>query len=299
MISAIGGQQSALSEKAEWVFADSWIWARLYALVRDVERLFQAYQYGEAGRQSHEFFWNDFADWYVEVAKLQMQKAETREEDGGNSDTVGYVSAPAASLHSSPRNYGGIFARLSCAPHSQSSRPAGRMLIVATWPEAHAEEGRTRRRPISTPVQEVIRTIRNLRADKKVSPARRLPGHPDRWSEGRVAHGKAPEPLQFSGLDPSLLTILASLDTKPENSIALVAGPVEIYIPLAGMLDMEEERKRLEKELFDIQVQIDRLEKLLGSDFANKAPAAVVQKEQISTGSLPGDSRKTACTVVK
>ena len=41
-------------------------------LVRDVERLFQAYQYGEAGRQIYEFFWNDFADWYVEVAKLQM-----------------------------------------------------------------------------------------------------------------------------------------------------------------------------------------------------------------------------------
>ena len=67
---------------------------------------------------------------------------------------------------------------------------------------------------------------------------------------------------------------------KPENSIALVAGPVEIYIPLSGMLDLDEERKRLQKELADTQVQIDRLEKLLGSDFANKAPAPVVQKER-------------------
>ena len=56
--------------------ADSWIWARLQELVRDVERLFQAYQYGEAGRQIYEFFWSDFADWYVEVAKLQLQTSE-------------------------------------------------------------------------------------------------------------------------------------------------------------------------------------------------------------------------------
>jgi valyl-tRNA synthetase len=55
---------------------------------------------------------------------------------------------------------------------------------------------------------------------------------------------------------------------------------VEIYVPLSGMLDIEEERKRLEKELANTLVQIERLEKLLGSDFANKAPAAVVQKER-------------------
>ncbi len=57
---------------------------------------------------------------------------------------------------------------------------------------------------------------------------------------------------------------------------------MEIHIPLSGMLDLEEERKRLEKELAETQVQIERLEKLLGSDFANKAPAAVVQKERES-----------------
>ncbi len=78
----------------------------------------------------------------------------------------------------------------------------------------------------------------------------------------------------------SLFSILNSLPAKPENSIALVAGPVEIYIPLSGMVDLEEERNRLQKELAETQVQIDRLEKLLGSDFANKAPAAVVQKER-------------------
>src|ERR1700690_1586028 len=75
------GDQSLIPDTlslSNWSLADSWIWARLYALVREVERLFQTYQYGEAGRQIYEFFWNDFADWYVEVAKLQMQQEDAK-----------------------------------------------------------------------------------------------------------------------------------------------------------------------------------------------------------------------------
>ncbi len=57
----------------EWTLADSWIWARVQELVRDVERLFQTYQYGEAGRQIYDFFWSEFADWYLEIAKHPAQ----------------------------------------------------------------------------------------------------------------------------------------------------------------------------------------------------------------------------------
>ncbi|PIZ25097.1 MAG: valine--tRNA ligase, partial [Chloroflexi bacterium CG_4_10_14_0_8_um_filter_57_5] len=67
---------------------------------------------------------------------------------------------------------------------------------------------------------------------------------------------------------------------KPEGAIALVVGAIEIYLPMAGLVDMDEQRMRLEKELADTQAQIDRLEKLLASDFASKAPAQVVQKER-------------------
>ena len=58
--------------------ADSWISAKLQRLIRDVERFFQNFQYGEAGRQIYEFIWSDFADWYVEIAKEQMKNDETQ-----------------------------------------------------------------------------------------------------------------------------------------------------------------------------------------------------------------------------
>jgi len=60
----------------EWTLADSWIWAKLKGLLRDTDRLFQNYQYGEAGRQIYEFFWSDFADWYLEIAKIQLNEGE-------------------------------------------------------------------------------------------------------------------------------------------------------------------------------------------------------------------------------
>jgi valyl-tRNA synthetase len=70
------------------------------------------------------------------------------------------------------------------------------------------------------------------------------------------------------------------LKEKPKDSLALVVGSVEVYLPLAGMVDLAEEKTRLEKELKEAESHIERLEKLLASDFANKAPAALVQKER-------------------
>ena len=84
-----------------WTLANSWIWARLQDLVRDVDRLFSTYQYGEAGRQIYDFFWGEFADWYVEIAKLQL--AEGGDRAFWTAYTLvrvsGYEPAPAASLH--------------------------------------------------------------------------------------------------------------------------------------------------------------------------------------------------------
>jgi valyl-tRNA synthetase len=84
----------------------------------------------------------------------------------------------------------------------------------------------------------------------------------------------------LAGLDPAQFDIHQTLPSKPEDALALVIGQVEMYIPLSGMVDRDEERIRLEKELSDIRIQVERLEKLLASDFASKAPAPVVQKER-------------------
>ena len=99
-ISNLEGDAADMKEK-DWALADSWIWARLQKLVRDVERLFQSHQYGEAGRQIYDFFWSEFADWYVEAAKLGL--AEGGAPGGPDSRDpgacAGYLPAHAAPLH--------------------------------------------------------------------------------------------------------------------------------------------------------------------------------------------------------
>jgi valyl-tRNA synthetase len=273
--------------EGEWSLADSWIWARLYTLVREVERLFQAYQYGEAGRQIYEFFWNDFADWYVEVAKLQMQKEESREQTVVT--LVRVLDKCLRMLHPftpfvTEELWGHIRQAVLGSPLAALASLAADWpdaLIIAAWPESHAEEGwEAEKKTDFALLQDTIRSIRNLRAEKKVSPAKRIPARLVGGAKTNLLKEQASMISALAGLDGSQFSVLESLAVKPENTLTLVAGPVEIYIPLSGVLDVEEQHRRLEKELADIQVQIDRLEKLLGSDFANKAPAQVVQKER-------------------
>jgi valyl-tRNA synthetase len=84
----------------------------------------------------------------------------------------------------------------------------------------------------------------------------------------------------LAGLHESELSITESLREKPKDAAALVVGSVEIHLPLAGMVDLADEKARLEKDLKEARSHIERLEKLLAGDFANKAPTALVQKER-------------------
>jgi valyl-tRNA synthetase len=285
VVSAINNQKPASGEKTEWTLADSWIWAKLEQTVREVERLFQTYQYGEAGRQIYEFFWNDFADWYVEVAKQQLAAG------GGGAFLTARTLARVLDtslrlLHPitpfvTEELWGYLRKALQASPLKDLAADWSNALIVAAWPEARPEEGWEARKVADfSLVQEVIRTIRNLRAERKVGPAKRIPATIVGGEKMELLQEQAKVITTLAGLDEKQVAIIKSLASRPENSIALVAGTVEIYLPLSGMVDQEEERKRFKQELSDIQVQIDRLKKLLESDFASKAPAPVVQKER-------------------
>jgi valyl-tRNA synthetase len=252
--------------------------------VREAERLFQSYQYGEAGRQIYEFFWSDFADWYVEAAKLQIQRAASREQTVET--LIRVLDMCLRLLHPitpfvTEELWGHLRKAVLASPLKEIADQWPEALIIASWPEPRPEEGwEIDKLADFAQLQEIIRSIRNLRAEKKVSPAKRLPATLVGGSKTAMLKEQSGLIAALAGLDHSLLTVLESPYVKPENSIALIAGVVEIYIPLSGMLDQEEERMRLQKELAEAEVQVERLKKLLDSDFAKKAPEEVVQKEK-------------------
>jgi valyl-tRNA synthetase len=155
------------------------------------------------------------------------------------------------------------------------------VLMVAGWPTQREAEGWEADKIADFElIQEIVRSIRNLRAEKGVAPSKRIAATFAGGKKTSLLAEQAKVMAALAGLDESQMTINASLKEKSEGAAALVVGPVEIYLPLAGMVDLEQERARLEKELAEAESHIARLEKLLSSDFAKKAPESVVAKER-------------------
>jgi valyl-tRNA synthetase len=253
-------------------------------LIRDVERLFQTFQYGEAGRQIYDFFWNDFADWYVEIAKGQLQRDDTRYSTVETLARVFDVSLRL--LHPftpfvTEELWGHLRTAILESRISNLAADWPDALIIAKWPEPRNPEGWEESKVADFMlIQEIVRSIRNLRAEKNAPMSKKLAATIVGGAKTELLKSQAEIIASLAALDHSQLSILDSLKSKPEGATSLVVGAVEIHIPLAGMVDESVERERLTRELAETESHIARLEKLLSSDFANKAPAPVVAKER-------------------
>ncbi|MEO5888559.1 MAG: class I tRNA ligase family protein, partial [Anaerolineales bacterium] len=276
-------ETSLQSPVPNYSLADSWIWARLQQLIRDVERLFQTFQYGEAGRQIYDFFWSDFADWYLEIAKGQLANKSTRAQ---TVDTLARVlDSSLRLLHPftpfvTEELWGHLRSALRESPISDISKEWPEALIVARWPEPREPAGWEEEKIADfTLIQDSIRALRNFHAENNMKPSQR---------HGVTYVTKTKASLYKENLP--IISALSSTDLnqsfvyeqyKPSEAVtSLVVGSTEIYLNLSGVERTEEDKARLEKELKESQSHIERLEKLLSGDFANKAPAAVVQKER-------------------
>lgn len=268
--------------------ADQWINARLSTLIRDVERLFQNYQYGEAGRQIYEFFWSEFADWYVEIAKLQLNQGERIAYTTARI-LVQILDTSLRLLHPfTPFVTEEIWGKLKAAvgalnqpilpSHTQAWEPA---LIVAQWPEP-TPENPWEQQAISdfSLVMDLVRAIRNLRSEKNVDPKLKIPATLVGGSSTSVLQQQQSTIAALARLDANKISIQESIEEKIEGNIALVVGPVEAYLPLAELVNPAEQRARLEKEQAETESQVLRLENLLNGPFAEKAPPPVVEKER-------------------
>ncbi len=269
-----------------WTLADSWIWARLQELIRDVDRLFTNHQYGEAGRQIYEFFWGEFADWYVEIAKLQINQGNDRALYTEQT-LIRILDTCLRLLHPfTPFVTEELWQHLkeACLQKPDLYQPQGGWedaLMIAKWPQANASEGWEDKKVKSFAlIQEIVRAIRNARTEKKLPPGKKIAAvlvSPD-WRDLLVAE-KEPIAL-LSGLDQDRYEVFTSLVEKPQDSTPLVVAGIEIYLSLAEFIDSGLEIERLEKDIQEIGNQIERLQKLLSSSFAEKAPENVVNKER-------------------
>jgi len=268
--------------------ADQWISARLASLKRDVERLFQNYQYGEAGRQIYDFFWNEFADWYIEIAKLQLTEGD-RQAYATARNLVQVLDTCLRLLHPfTPFVTEELWGHLKAAAGNVNppiypllASEWEEALIVAHWPETTPENPwETQAISDFSLVMDVVRAIRNLRAEKNVKPKQYIPATLVGGDHTVVLQRQSATIAHLARLDTEKFTIHETMESKPDGNIALVIGSIEAYLPLEGLVDSAEQRIRLEKELTETTSQIERLETLLASPFTEKAPTNVVEKER-------------------
>jgi valyl-tRNA synthetase len=275
----IGGGVPDIRVVQPTTLADRWILSRLAKLTGRVTALIENFQLGEAGRQINEFFWSDYCDWYVEIAKVQLQgDEETRRGTAGILRAV--LDQSLRLLHPyMPFVTEEVWQYLYRICEPDSSRWPASALIVAPWPQANAEASDDDMEQDFGLLQEVITRIRDARSQMNVEPARRVPVLMAAGSYLEMVRAQAPL-IEFLARTEKP-QLFEQLDQKPEQAMSLLAGPVEIYLPLAGLLDIGKEVERLDKEIVQAQQEIARLHgKLANEAFVTRAKPEVVEKER-------------------
>ncbi len=268
---------------------DRWILSRLNHLVQGVTRLFESHQYGEAGRQIHDFLWGEYCDWYIEACKVRLY-GEGADKDTPRAILLHVLETALRLLH--PIMHFVTEAIWQALPDSVRG---GEALIVARWPEpdtailddAAFAESEARMELVMT----LIRGIRNSRAEYDVTPGKRI--------SALIAAGDAAQWLDeqramlcsLAKLDAEQLTIQPTIEA-PDQAATVVVGDLVCYLPLAGLVDLDAERERLGKNLAETESRIARSEKLLGGQFAQKAPEQVVQRERDKLAELQTEQAK-------
>jgi valyl-tRNA synthetase len=276
---AMGGEVAALETLQPKTLADRWILSRAQRLAREVTRLMESYDFGEAGRQINEFFWSEYCDWYLEVAKAQLRDEATGERTAqllrATLDHVLRLLHPFMPFVTEE-----IWQHLY-ADVPEAERPAS-ALIVAPWPaptEVSARQIDDSAEEDFELLQEIVTRIRDARKQAEVDPAKRV---------AVILAGGAKTAMlkRQAGLIEQLARteepqVERRLANKPEQAMALVADGVEVYLPLAGLLDIEKEQARLADEIAKAQALVERSRRVLDNpDFVVRAKPAVVQKER-------------------
>lgn len=269
------------AELAPYTLADKWILSRLQDTVKDVTGLLERFELGEAGRAIYDFIWSEVCDWYIEIAKPRLYNKEAAAERATAQHVLATVLVSAMKLLHPYMPF--ITEEIyQCLPHEAES------IMISKWPVAdenlidpEAERG-------MNAIMDSIKAIRNMRAEVNANPGKKIPAIMLISEDLRevVAHNDSYIKL-LGGIDNLELRPLNG--EKPENAMAAVVTGIEVYLPLAGLIDVEKETQRLSKELAAMEKDLQRAGgKLNNAGFLAKAPEDVIAKERAKYEELSG-----------
>lgn len=286
------GHEAALTSTAfepSKPLANRWIQSRLQQIIQDTHRYFSEYRFDLLAQTLYEFFWNDFCDWYLELSKaILMGNVSETEKNQTRGVLMHTLEITLRLLHPIiPFITEEIWQKVA-----EQLKLPGKTIMQEAYPEYDSTRIDTAAEQEFAVVKNFIIAIRTVRSEKQVPPGKRL----------RVLlkhdHPQADPTIQNHA---ALIQSLAKLDSlhwlQPGEKIppaaTALSGNIEIYLPLADLIDKAAEQKRLQKELEKWRQEQTKIQqKLSNSSYVEKAPEAVVAKERERAQSVEITLRK-------
>ncbi|MFS0636292.1 valine--tRNA ligase [Mesobacillus foraminis] len=252
--------------------ADKWILTRLNETIETVTRLSDRYEFGEVGRVLYNFIWDDFCDWYIEMAKLPLYGEDEAAKRTTRSILAYVLDHTMRLLHP--------FMPFITEEIWQNLPHAGESITVAQWPkvdESLTDEAAAAEMKL---LVEIIRSVRNIRAEVNTPLSKKINMFLKAKDENILESVEKNRAYIERFCNPEQLEMGLAVEA-PEKAMTAVVTGIEIILPLEGLINIEEEIARLEKEREKLNKEVERVQKKLGNEgFVKKAPEKVIEEER-------------------
>ena len=251
---------------------DKWILSKLNKLISDITRNIENYDLGIAIDKIYGFMWNEFCDWYIEMVKSRIY-SENTEEKTEVCAILNYVFANCLKLLHPfmPFVTSEIYEKLVLVDDKE--------LMLSKWPEENEKLDFENEETIVEKLKQIIVEIRNVRANMNIHPSKKseLIFVTDKYAKEIEDAEEFMLKLGFG----SKITIQNNKDNIAQNAISIMQDGINLYMPLNDLVDMDEEKKRLQNEITKLEAEVQRCQKMLSNPgFVNKAPEAKINEEK-------------------
>ena len=265
-------QPAHMPDTSKFDLADSWIFDRLNHTVSEVTRLFDEYQFGEAGRELYNFIWNDFCDWYIEISKVALNGDDEELKARKQENLIWILDQILRLMHPiMPFVTEKLWLSM---PHD------GESIMVADYPVTHKEFENKQADEDMAFLIEIIKAVRNIRMEVNapMSSSIDIMIQLDNAENKHILDDNVDYVNNF--LHPKTLKVDTTIDAPKLAKNAVVPG-AQIFVPLTELVNVDEEIAKMEKEAEKLEAEVARSEKKLANKgFVDHAPEAVVNKEK-------------------
>lgn len=259
-------------DTSKFDLADAWIFDRLNHTVKETNRLFDEFQFGEAGREMYNFIWNDFCDWYIEISKVALYGDDAELKARKQANLTWILDQILRLIHPiMPFVTEKLWLSM---PHE------GKSIMTAAYPEAHAEFNNAKANEDMAFLIEIIKAVRTIRMEVNAPMSSAIDILIQLDDEKNEAILRDNMEYVENFLHPKKLEISGKIKAPKLAKTAVIAG-AQIFVPLSELVDLDEEIAKMGKEEARLEAEVDRAsKKLANKGFVDHAPAAVVEKEK-------------------